>query len=169
LGWDVEDKQGYAEAYKDVIHEGAIKIGRATKAPDYCFRIGGERKFFVEAKRPSVNLKDDASPAFQLRRYAWPAKLPLSIVTNFEEFAIYDCREKPAQSDKPSAGRTLYLRYTDYEKQWEEISSIFSKEAVLKGSFDKYAETQKAGKETAEVDAAFLKEIEGWREMLESP
>jgi type I restriction-modification system DNA methylase subunit len=166
LGWDVDNKQGYAEAYKDVIHEDAIKIGGYTKAPDYCFRIGGARKFFVEAKKPAVNVKDDVSPAFQLRRYAWSAKLPLSILTDFEEFAVYDCRQKPALSDKPSAGRTLYLRYTDYEKQWEEISSVFSKEAVLKGSFDKYAETNKSKKGTAEVDAAFLKEIENWRDLL---
>ena len=59
LGWDVNNRQGYAEAYKDVIHEDAIKIGGATKAPDYCFRIGGTRKFFVEAKKPSVKLRDD--------------------------------------------------------------------------------------------------------------
>jgi hypothetical protein len=26
LGWDVENKRGYAEAYKDVVHEDAIKI-----------------------------------------------------------------------------------------------------------------------------------------------
>ena len=61
LGWDVNNRQGYAEAYKDVIHEDAIKIGGATKAPDYCFRIGGTRKFFVEAKKPSVKLRDDIS------------------------------------------------------------------------------------------------------------
>src|SRR5215813_2830626 len=59
LGWDMENEQGYAEAYKDVIHEASIKIGGATKVPDYCFRIGGAAKFFLEAKRPSVNLKDD--------------------------------------------------------------------------------------------------------------
>ena len=41
LGWDVANKAGHAEAYKDVIHEDAIKIGGYTKAPDYCFRIGG--------------------------------------------------------------------------------------------------------------------------------
>jgi predicted type IV restriction endonuclease len=50
LGWDVDNEKGYAEAYKDVIHEDAIKVGASTKAPDYCFRIGGTRKFFVEAK-----------------------------------------------------------------------------------------------------------------------
>jgi len=53
LGWDIDNQQGHAEAYKDVIHEDAIKVGGATKAPDYCFRIGGVRKFFVEAKKPS--------------------------------------------------------------------------------------------------------------------
>lgn len=50
LGWDVHNTKGYAEAYKDVIHEDSIKVGGATKAADYCFRIGRTRKFFVEAR-----------------------------------------------------------------------------------------------------------------------
>src|SRR5436853_5510416 len=74
LGWDMENISGYAEAYKDVIHEDAIKIGGATKAPDYCFRIGGTRKFFLEAKKPSIAIKNDPLRAYQLRRYAWSAK-----------------------------------------------------------------------------------------------
>ena len=41
LGWDIDNAAGHAEAYKDVIHEDAIRIGGAMKAPDYCFRIGG--------------------------------------------------------------------------------------------------------------------------------
>src|SRR5438309_11048431 len=114
LGWDIANKSGHAEAYKDVIHEDAVKVGGFTKAPDYCFRIGGARKFFLEAKKPAVNIKEDAVPAYQLRRYAWSARLPLSVLTDFEEFAIYDCRVKPAVTDKASAARTLYLTYTDY-------------------------------------------------------
>jgi predicted type IV restriction endonuclease len=62
LGWDVDNEQGYAEAYKDVVHEDAIKVGRATKAPDYSFRVGGTRKFFLEAKKPSINIKGDIHP-----------------------------------------------------------------------------------------------------------
>lgn len=62
LGWDVQNKRGWAEAYKDVITEDAIKVGGATKAPDYCFRVGGTRKFFVEAKKPSVDIKGDINP-----------------------------------------------------------------------------------------------------------
>lgn len=166
LGWDVENRAGWAEPYKEVIHEDAIKIGGFTKAPDYCFRVGGTRKFFVEAKKPAVDIRTDASPAFQLRRYAWSAKLPLSILTDFEEFAVYDCRIKPTQADKASLGRVRYLAYTDYPEKWEEVASVFSKDAVLKGSFDKYAEKSRTKKGTAEVDAAFLQEIESWRDLL---
>lgn len=166
LGWDVNNKRGYAETYKDVIYEDAIKIGSATKAPDYCFRIGGTRKFFVEAKKPTINLKEAGDPAFQLRRYAWSAKLPLSILTDFEEFVIYDTRIKPSQTDKAVTARIKYLNYADYLTRWEEIAAVFSREAILKGSFDTYAEATKGKRGTAEVDTAFLQEIESWRELL---
>ncbi|HET9364136.1 MAG TPA: type I restriction endonuclease, partial [Candidatus Angelobacter sp.] len=166
LGWDIDNNLGYAEAYKDVVHEDAIKVGEATKAPDYCFRIGGTRKFFLEAKRPSINIKEDASPAYQLRRYAWTTKLPLGILTDFEEFAVYDCRVKPDQKDKASVARILFRHYTEYATSWHEIAAIFSRDAVLKGSFDKYAEENKAKRGTAAVDDAFLETIESWRKDL---
>ncbi|HEX7377975.1 MAG TPA: DNA methyltransferase, partial [Pirellulales bacterium] len=166
LGWDVDNERGHAEAYKDVIHEDAIKVGGATKAPDYCFRIGGRRIFFLEAKKPAVNLRDDVSAAFQLRRYAWSAKLPLSILCDFEELAVYDCRIKPDKNDKPSVGRVLFFSYTEYSDRWQELAGVFSREAVLQGSFDKFAESTKLKRGTAEVDTAFLQEIESWRDLL---
>ena len=166
LGWDVDNREGYAEAYKDAVHEDSIRTSVGVKAPDYCFRIGGARKFFVEAKKPAVDVGQDAGPAFQLRRYAWSAKLPLSILTDFEEFAVYDCRVKPVNTDKPSAARVLYIKYSDYADRWDYIESIFSRDAVLKGSFDKYAESSRLKKGTAEVDDAFLMEIESWRDLL---
>ncbi|HBC86756.1 MAG TPA: restriction endonuclease subunit R [Lentisphaeria bacterium] len=166
LGWDMGNKNGYAEAYKDVIHEDSIKIGSATEAPDYCFRIGGTRKFFLEAKKPSVFIKEAVPPAYQLRRYAWSSKLPLSILTDFEEFAVYDCRIRPNKNDAPALGRVKYFTYKDYPQIWDEIYSVFSREAILKGSFDKYAETAKGKKGTASVDASFLEEIENWRANL---
>ena len=66
-------------------------------------------------------MKDDPAPAYQLRRYAWSGKLPLSILTDFHEFTVYDCRVKPAPGDKPSTARTIYLPYTHYEERWEEV------------------------------------------------
>ncbi|HDS83638.1 MAG TPA: restriction endonuclease subunit M, partial [Phycisphaerales bacterium] len=166
LGWDVNNEAGHAEAYKDVIHEDSIRVGSATKAPDYCFRIGGTRKFFLEAKKPSVDIKGDPAPAYQLRRYAWSAKLPLSILTDFEEFAVYDCRVRPAPNDKSSTARVKYITFDQFAEQWDQIEGIFSKKAVLQGSFDRYAETSRLKKGTATVDDAFLAEIDDWREVL---
>ena len=166
MGWDVNNAEGYAEAYREVVHEDAIKIEGKSKAPDYCFRIGGTRKFFVEAKKPAVNVKDSADPAFQLRRYAWSAKLPLSILTDFEEFAVYDCRIQPHKSDAAGVARIFYCNYKELPEKWDYLLDIFSKTAILKGAFDRFADDKKQKRGTTEVDAAFLGEIEKWRNTL---
>ena len=167
LGWDVDNEQGYAESYREVIHEDKIKIGTATKAPDYSFRLGGgKRLFFVEAKKPSVFIKDDITPAYQVRRYGWSAKLPISIITDFEEFAIYDCTKKPNPSDKASNARIKYLSYNNYLNEFDFLWDTFSKEKVLKGSFDKFVQNDKQKKGTSTVDYEFLNSLDNWRTYL---
>ncbi|MFB3918311.1 MAG: Eco57I restriction-modification methylase domain-containing protein [Terriglobales bacterium] len=168
LGWDIHNKQHYAETYKDVVHEYSMPKGPHTEAPDYCFRVGGTRKFFVEAKRPAIHLAVDPAPAFQLRSYAWTSKLPLSLLTNFAEFAVYDCRKAPDPKDKASVARIDLITFDQYTARWDDIAVRFSKEAVYKGSFDRYTESSKLKKGTAEVDDAFLAEIESWRKELAS-
>jgi type I restriction-modification system DNA methylase subunit len=167
LGWDMDNEQGFAEAYREVIHEDKVKIGSATKAPDYSFRLGGgKRLFFVEAKKPSVALKDEILPAYQVRRYGWSAKLSISIITDFEEFAIYDCTKKPNPTDKASVARIKYLLFKDYLKEFDFIWDTFSKEKVLTGSFDKYVQTGTYKKGTASVDKEFLQSLDNWRTYL---
>ncbi|WKZ42269.1 MAG: Eco57I restriction-modification methylase domain-containing protein [Anaerolineales bacterium] len=166
LGWDVFNKLGYSEDHKHVIHEDSLEIEGVKKAPDYAFKVGRERKFFVEAKKPSVKIETNPEVAFQLRRYVWSAKLPLGILTDFEEFAVYECRSKPQVSDSVKTGRVMLFKYTDYIEKWDEIAAIFSHEAVMKGQFDQFANSTAKKKGTAEVDSAFLDEIEGWREAL---
>src|SRR5438093_9769466 len=95
LGWDVGNTKGYSETFKEVVVEDVLRVEGAAKAPDYAFRIGGTTQFYAEAKKPSVSLKDDPEPAFQLRRYAWTKKLAIGVLTDFQELAIYDTRVKP--------------------------------------------------------------------------
>ena len=167
LGWDMDNSQGHAEAYREVINEDRVKVGGATKAPDYSFKLpGGKRLFFVEAKKPSVMVKDEVLPAYQVRRYAWSAKMPISILTDFEELAIYDCNKKPNATDKASAGRIKYLTYKSYLTDFDFIWDTFSKNSVLKGSFDKFVAADKNKKGTATVDAAFLASLDEWRKEL---
>jgi predicted type IV restriction endonuclease len=164
LGWDIDNTKGYAEAYKDVVHEDSLKIGETTKAPDYGFRIGGARNFFLEAKKPSVNISDDSDASYQLRRYAWSAKLPILLLTNFRAFAVYDCRVRPERIDKAGTARIALINYQEYLEKWNDISSTFSREAILKGAFDKYAADANRKRGTLEVDDAFLEDIQAWRE-----
>ncbi|MFB6217116.1 MAG: Eco57I restriction-modification methylase domain-containing protein [Candidatus Aenigmatarchaeota archaeon] len=164
LGWDVQNKEGRPEPFKEVVHEGRVKIGGKPHAPDYSFRVGGERKFFVEAKKPSVNIKGDTNPAFQLRRYAWSAQLPLSILTDFEEFAVYDTRVEPDKEDTARKARLAYIKSDELVEEWGRIQSLFSKQAVQNGSLDEYTEEEKRGED--KVDESFLKEIEDWRKSL---
>ena len=105
LGWDVHNESGTAPDYREVVIEDSVEIEGQRKAPDYVFRVGRDRKFFVEAKKPGVDIKNSSSPAYQLRRYAWSAKLPMSLLTDFEELAVYDCRYRPSDKDKASAAR----------------------------------------------------------------
>ncbi|MGH9176079.1 MAG: N-6 DNA methylase, partial [Vicinamibacterales bacterium] len=62
--------------------------------------------------------------------------------------------------------RTLHLRYDQYEARWDEISELFSREAVLAGAIEARFPKDKVPRGTATVDRAFLAEIEGWREAL---
>lgn len=164
LGWDMDNEQGFAPQYREVIHEDRIEIEGKPKAPDYAFKVGSDRKFFVEAKASSVKVFSEIDPAFQLRRYAWSGQLPVSILTDFEEFSIYDTTIEPKHTDKSSVARVKYIHYKDYIKEADYLWDTFSKEAVWKGSFDKFAKRVKKGSQL--VDKSFLKEIELWRDLV---
>lgn len=165
LGWDIDNESGYAEPYKDVVHEDTVEVDGRSKAPDYAFRVGGLRKFFVEAKRPSANLETDRAAAYQLRRYAWSAKLPISVLTNFREIAIYDGRVKPLAGDRADKGRILYVTCDQFEQRWQEIADLLSKQAILKGAHERFLASSRT-RGSKQVDEAFLADIDDWRQTL---
>lgn len=167
LDWDIDNSQLKPDEYKDVELETTVNVDDdRPKKPDYSFKIGKEIKFFVEAKKPSVNIKDTRPPAYQLRRYGNSGQVVLSILTDFEEFAVYDTRIVPNQNDNANVARILYFRFEDYEKSFKQIYNLFSKPAILDGSLDKYAKDSKNKKGTSRFDKDFLSLIEKWRELL---
>lgn len=161
LGWDVLNDKGYSEDYREVVREDKVRIEGKTKAPDYSFRLDGNRKFFVEAKKPIVNIQEDRDPAYQVRRYGYSAGCSISILTDFEEFAIYDTRIKPNPNDTAKVARIFYCTYEDYEEKFDELAAYFSPEGIRKGSFDKYIKADKKG--TGTVDTDFLQTLSEWR------
>ncbi|MDO5827183.1 MAG: N-6 DNA methylase [Methanobrevibacter sp.] len=168
LGWDVYNDAGVAPQYKDVEFEDTVLVSGKPKNPDYSFRVGGTRKFFVEAKAPHVNVENSKEYAFQLKRYTWSGKLSVGLLTDFEELSIYVPKSAPKLSHHPKTDRIKYYKYTDYVENWEEIYNIYSKEAVLSGKFDNYfSDKDIDGRNpTSSVDSEFLKTIEEWRLIL---
>lgn len=166
LGWDIDNtKRKAIDSDRDVVHEDRLKIEGKSKAPDYSFRIGGKRKFFLEAKKPSVQIKTDITPSYQLRRYGWnDPEVHISILTDFEEFALYDCTMQPSATDAAVVGRLKYITYDQYLKEFDWLWDLFSKEQVLKGSLTRFAKSVKKG--TQGVDTAFLQSLDEWRNYL---
>lgn len=166
LGWDPRNRRGVSVQDRDVILEDALVINGETKAPDYAFIVEQTRKFFVEAKRPSVNIQQAKSGAYQLRRYCWSATLPFGLLTDFEEFAIYDCRAMPLLNDSSSVARVAYFTYKDLPKYWPLLAGMFGKAAVRDGKLDEIAARSKEPTNARPIDGAFLEEISTWRESL---
>jgi len=164
--WDISNEEGAIEEFRDVVIEDNLEISGAQKSPDFSFRIGSDIVFYVEAKKPSVNIKEAIPPAFQLRRYGHSAGLKISILTDFHEFAIYDTTVKPSKNDKPSVARLFYCTYEEYEKQFDFLYGVLAKENVRKGSIKDYITGSGVKKGTSQLDKEFLKLIETWRSEL---
>jgi type I restriction-modification system DNA methylase subunit len=163
LGWDMSNK-----ARREITHEYSLDDQLTKIRPDYCFNAGGEGKtFFLEAKKPSVNLEKGHNPALQIRRYSWTANHSIGALTDFEELSVYYGRGiEPKSSDGPDVARLFYCNFREYADKWDEIHAMFSRQAVLDGSLERHAAAMKTKRGSQEVDTVFLNDIEAWRLLL---
>lgn len=168
LGWGITNKKGKSTNEREVLVEEALKAdaNSNTKKPDYTFRLFSERKFFLEAKKPNVKIKKDDAPAKQTRRYGFTAKLKISVLTNFEYLAIYDCSQKIEKNDTVTKSRVKLYHYTEYEKAFEEIKQQLSYETVYSGRFDEVWSNIDNQLKLSSVDSLFLTQINEWRLLL---
>jgi type I restriction-modification system DNA methylase subunit len=167
LGWDVFNRSNAPQHLREVILEDVLEVDddgeESQEKPDYALRLGGERKFFVEAKKPSVDIHSHAKSAFQTRRYGWNARMPISVLTNFDRLIIYDCRPLPKAEDDARVARIRVFSYTDYVEQFDEIYALLSRESVYSGQFDAHFPVDKEIAGTEPFDEYFLGQIERWR------
>lgn len=169
LGWDVDNEKGDSEAYREVIYEDKVVVRGKAKAPDYGFRLSGsgkKRLFYVEAKKPSVPIKVNKESAYQLRRYGSSAQALVSILTNFEDFIVYDCSKVPNLNDSASVARLKHISFENYIKDFDFIYDTFSHEAVTKGRFDKFVQASASKKGTDTLDKRFVESLDQWRKYL---
>ena len=172
LGWDVLNEAGLPQHLREVTHEATVLVeengAHRSKKPDYSFKVGTEILFFLETKKPSVNITVDRAPSFQLRRYGWSGNLKVSVLTNFTDLFIYDCTVRPVEGDEIGTALIAHYHYTEYEDKFEEIYSLLSKESVLNGDFQRIFGNVRGAMRREPFDAYFLDQIRGWRNQLGS-
>lgn len=173
LGWDLGNRQGLSLFTREVRIEESVElvddddpasVGAAGN-PDYTFQLEGRRRFFVEAKKPSVRIDSARAPAYQARRYGWSAGLAVSVLTSFEQLAIYDCRIQPHSTDVAAVARLPGRLYSceEYAERFDELWMALSKEAVLSGSFDEEFSVERELRGEDSFDDVFLDQIRSWR------
>lgn len=168
LGWDINNTQGKPTNEREVLVEEGLRadVNENTKKPDYTFRLFSERKFFVEAKKPFVKIETDPEPAKQVRRYGFTAKLKISVLTNFEYLAIYDCSEIVNADDTVSKRRLKLYHFSEFGEKLDEIKYLIGKDSVYSGQFDEVWEDIELQIQKFNIDDLFLKQINEWRVSL---
>lgn len=165
LGWDIKNTKGKNTHEREVLLEEGLKAkkGASTKKPDYTFRLFSERRYFLEAKKPHVDISSDPSPAKQVRRYGFTAKLKISVLSNFEHLALYDCSSPVKEADEATVSRIRIYHYSEYVEKFDEIYELLSQDSVYSGGFDEQWKNIEEKIQKFSVDDLFLKQINEWR------
>lgn len=168
LGWDIKNSTGKPTNEREVVLEEALKASSSehSKKPDYTFRLYSERKFFVEAKKPSIPIETNCETAKQVRRYGFTAKLKVSVLSNFEYLIIYDTSVKVEKDDNYTKALVKKYHYTEYESKFEEIKQLLGRKAVYSGGFDAEWKEIDGKINQYSVDNLFLSQVNEWRKAL---
>ncbi len=168
FGWDVYNASGQSLGLREVVEEATVEVDdeRLSKRPDYELRLARQRKLFVEAKKPSVRIDRSRDAAFQTRRYGYSASLPIAVLTNFHQLAIYDCVPRPNATDEAHVARLLLVGYEEFDARFDELWSLLSRDAVYSGDFDRRFAVDVTRHGADQFDDFFLRQVRSWRERL---
>lgn len=168
LGWDIKNKLGKNTNEREVLLEEPLKTNASdhSKKPDYTFRLFGERKFFLEAKKPAVDISREDEPAKQVRRYGYTAGLKISVLSNFEYLYIYDTTYPVNNHDQRTKALIKSYNYTELSDKAEELLNLLGKDTVYTGHFDEVWQNIEPNIIHTSIDNLFLKQINEWRLML---
>ena len=135
FGWDVQNTQQVLTEHTLNKTERARlnEIGSTNTRPDYTLVNGRVKLAFVDAKSLDVNIENDKNVAFQIRSYGWSIGAPFSVVTNFEQLAIYDCSVMPDVDDDASFARPYLLRYDQYVEKADILEAFLDRGNVISG------------------------------------
>lgn len=183
LGWDVTHDVQKNPYRQEVKVEKNPDKGMTQRKADYAFYTYPNFNesavcFFVEAKKPFVNIDKSKQSYFQLMSYGWVNGTSIGVLTDFEEFHVIDCRYRP-NIDTVFDFCTDKYTYSDYldKGKFAKIYYLLSREAVIDNSIEEYVRSlpKRSGKaiqkalykgKYKDFDDTFLAELDDYREQL---
>jgi len=170
LGWTLNKKNPLHLEKIDP----ALTPGKPSP-PDYLLINKHQPLFFIDVKKPAFPIKEQKERAFQLRRFSFSANLPIAVSTDFEEFALFDCRIKPELEDDLETTRLFYcdidslftpcqlvpgIRNIDF------LFSVFSSSALTNHHFRQFLDEMPTPSYLTNVNHELFKAIESWHFIL---
>ena len=163
LGWDITNPMGLSFNDREIVAEEYSSENKKDR-PDYTIRMNGISRFYIEAKKVSVDIFNEAEPAIQTRRYGWNSNHKISVLTNFEYLVIYLTYAMPTKNDTSKSYRYKYYHYTEYVEKFDEIYDLLSRESVMKGKFDQWtSDISPLDSTKTSLDTIFLSQLNKWR------
>ena len=152
IGWDV-----YNNFFNNEVSSETQVSGKRV---DYSFHLNNITKFFLEAKKIEVDLREERW-AEQAVMYAWHKSVPWAILTDFESLKVFN-----AEWDEPNIERSIifeipYKNYLTDERLW-----LLSKQSMENGELDKYAAENFQKPKREPVDKQLSADLVRWREIL---
>lgn len=165
LGWDINNNLMLHPSKREVVIE---QTNQSSKRPDYMFRVEGVPQFYVEAKKPAVDIRFDTDAIFQARRYGYTDEHAIVALTNFRHLSIYDSSiPVDEQLDCPETGLLFSCECIEYADEFSTISRYLSRSAV---GTDEWKELVVAHNPVHYIPAGkqFLQHLRRWRSELGS-
>ena len=160
LGWDVANSAMLHPSKREVVIE---HPDRNSRRPDYTFRINGVSKFYVEAKKPSVDIGVDLGSIFQARRYGYTDGHEIVVLTNFRQLSIYDATvQVDEEKDRPETALLFTCEYIEFESQFDTISQYISRLATGTDSWNRLVAARRPDK-LLPAGERFLRHLQQWR------
>lgn len=165
FGWDVQDtSQILQEKTLTKAEKERLKIIDSTHTqPDYTFKLGKEKLTFLDAKDITVDLITDKKAAFQIKAYGWSISAPCAFISNFEQFAIYDCGYQPEKGQAANIGRSIFS-IDKYIENFELLDNHLYKHNIYNGQLAKiYSGGEVDGLRRISIDFSFANLLSAFR------
>lgn len=169
LGWDLDNGRRLSPESREVKREenqSQDEDGAADLNPDYTLSAHGRAQFYVEAKRPKVDIRTSMSAVLQARSYGWTAGHPIVVLTNFKDLIIYDATVKPdALLDTTDTALVARWRFSEFEQKWPEIQALLGRDEVHHRDWSKGFKTYSSANRIP-AGATFITDFNQWRVMI---